>query len=128
MVRVIQVFMQLGKTVGTGAGGDEAGGAAGTTGAEVCPTGEFPVLETTGALGIPVLGGEGTVSRGGDELPVAGGGGAGVPVAGGGGAIHWVHMVEIDVLVMVEIVVSVSTDVTVPEVMVLVTGQVVSVV
>lgn len=37
-------------------------------------------------------------------------------------------MVEIDVLVIVEIVVSVSTDVMVPEVTILVTGQVVSVV
>lgn len=70
MVRVIQVFIQLGSTVGHGAEGDGAGG----TDTEVCPMGELPVL----GMGVGA-GEEGT------GVPVAGGGGAGVLVSGGGG-------------------------------------------
>lgn len=73
MVRVIQVFIQLGRTVGHGAEGDGAGGAA----TEVCPTGELPVLE------IGVGAGEEGI-----EVPETGGGGAGVLVSGGGGGTH----------------------------------------
>lgn len=55
------------------------------------------------------------------------GGGAGVPDAGGGGT-HWVQMVEVEVLVIVETVVITCTEVISPEVIVFVTGHVVTVV
>lgn len=51
----------------------------------------------------------------------------GVVTGGGGGGTHWVQMVETEVLVMVETVVRVWTDVVVPEIT-RVTGQVVRVV
>lgn len=61
-------------------------------------------------------------------LVVAGGGakvfaGGGAKVSAGGA--HWVQIVEVEVLVMVETVVIVCTKVVSPEVIVFVTGQVV---
>lgn len=44
------------------------------------------------------------------------------------GGTHWVHIVEVEVLVIVETVVIICTDVVSPDVKVFVTGQVVRVV
>lgn len=101
-----QVLIQLGRTVGTlgvtGAGGaDEAGGADGAS----------VVATSDGAAGL-------------DDMGVGGGGAADF-----WGAMHWVQIVEVVVLMMVEMVV-VTCAMGVPwgGVIVLVTGQVVKVV
>ncbi len=85
LVKVIQVFIHLGRTDGAGADG---AGAAG---------------EDAGALGLAV----------------------GVA---GAGATHLVQIVEVEVVRTVETLWVTSTDVLVPDVWVLVTGQVVNVV
>ena len=83
LVKLIQVFIHLGRTDGAGA---EGAGAAG---------------EAAGALGLAV---------------------------GAVGATHLVQMVEVEVVRTVETLWVTSVEVTVPEVLVLVTGQVVNVV
>jgi len=83
LVKVIQVFIHLGRTDGAGADG---AGAAG---------------EDAGALGLAV---------------------------GVAGATHLVQMVEVEVVRTVETLWVTSTEVLVPDVWVLVTGQVVNVV
>ena len=63
---------------------------------------------------------------------VTAGGRDGAAIAGGAnvstGGTHWVHILEVEVLVIVETVVIVCTKVESPDVMVFVTGQVVRVV
>lgn len=65
----IQVFIQLGRTLGQGAGGAGAGGAAEEEGGT---TGELPLPEGTDVVG--GAGGE-TPEDGGETDVVAGGGG-----------------------------------------------------
>ena len=83
LVKLIQVFMHLGRTDGAGADG---AGAAG---------------EDAGTLGL---------------------------ATGVVGATHLVQIVEVEVVRTVEMLCVTSVEVTVPEVLVLVTGQVVNVV
>ena len=107
--------MHAGRTVGHGAGGAGACDEGATAGKEGEAIGESAILDDEGVAG----GGEGA------GVPLAGGG---TSVVSGAGGMHWVQTVEVDVWMTVDTVVSVSNEVLLPEMMVFVTGQVVTVV